>query len=82
MEAWALGKDSEFLSAFIFEKLSAVALKSTIKDAARPSLERLTVDALIGVSVEISLPVCVGAVVPLPGRFLFMVKFERSMAGF
>lgn len=82
MEAWVRGKYSEFPSAFIFERLSAVALKSTIKDAARPSLERLTVDALSGVSVEISLPVCVGAVEPLPGRFFFIVKFERSMAGF
>ena len=55
MDAWALANDSECLSAFILERLSSVALKSNLKDAVRPSSERLTKDALAGVTVEISL---------------------------
>ncbi len=65
MEECALVKESEFLSTFIFERLSDVALKSTVKDDARPSLEMLTVVDPGG--VEISLPVPFDALDPLPG---------------
>ena len=66
MEECDLAKESEFLSKFSFEILSAVALKSTVKDAARPSLERLTV-VDPGV-VEISLPVPFDALDTLSGK--------------